>query len=307
MNTCALSDTKQPTCFNQEHIELISQYVPNAKTLQDIQQSTGCEDDICILNSINLNQSEKDKIILETQKPSTISYDHNHWLNNTEIDNVMTQFRCKFPGFGHGFIHMIDLKQFDPANVKKFDYQVYQVDEVDMPKEIKNGLIQRGLLKGSMEEFKSKVSTKNDAPLHSYGIVCNTDSSRGGGQHWFAIFISTDGRDEYGKPKITIELFNSAGGGVNNQQFNDFWQTMALNIARETGLCCEYKIVSSLKHQSDSTGNCGSYSLFYIYARLQGAKSDEFNNPHKKITDNRMRDFRQVCFKLETDENSLSF
>ena len=98
---------------------------------------------------------------------------------------------------------------------------------------------------------------------------------------------------------ILIEVFNSAGTDINSKAFQQFWQTKKLEIAQITGCRCEYKLVSTIQHQNDDTGNCGSYSLFYIYSRLKNAKPEEFNIPGKKITDAVMQKFRSVCFRTK--------
>lgn len=305
---CALStdSNTSKSCFNDKHIQLITQYTDGG-TLHEIQKETNCfgkESDLCILEKVKLSEEVKSKIERESFKVPTNSFDKDYWLNNTEIDTVMSQLRCLYPGFAHGFIHMCDIKAFRPANIKSFDYEVYPATETDFANEFKHGLIKRGLISGDPNEYKPKLSTYENAPLRSYGIVCNTDSSRGSGQHWFALFISTDRKnpDNTALPMISIELFNSAGGGSKNKEFEDFWRKQAMAISQATGLRCTFEIITNIAHQGN-TGNCGSYSLFYIYCRLKGTHPSEFNNPQKKITDYAMQKFRTVCFRI--DENSI--
>ncbi len=303
MSECALNAKKNNnnSCFTSDQVSLLTEYT-SGNSIAEIKQETNCNNDKCILDKVNIPEKIKDKLIRETFKAPTGSYDHNYWLNNTEIDTVMSQFRHKYPGFAHGFIHMIDLKAFNPANIKTFDYSVFSVTEVDFPNEINYGLIKRGLLSGTAN-YQSKLSTYNNVPFHSYGIICNTDSSKGSGQHWFALFISTDQKDpeNTAKPWIRIELFNSAGDGVSNKDFNEFWTKTAMNISKLTGLLCTFDIITTIQHQSTETGNCGAYSLFYIYSRLNGVHPSEFNNPHKPIRDYSMKKFREVCFKIDND------
>lgn len=291
---CALNvpPNDEGSCFSPEHIKDLQsalENVPKHSSIRDIKKSLKCTDDQCVLEKVNLESETKGKIQREALKPVTNSFNHEHWLNNTEIDTVMSQFRRRFPGFSHAFIHMIDLKDFAPANLHSFDYPVISATNTDFGQEFD-------------PKTECKLSTWKNAPLKSYGVVCNTDSSRGSGQHWFAVYIAGDQRDpqDTSKPYYRIELFNSAGGGVNNKLFNTFWEEQAQKIAKSTGLRCEYiDAVSNIQHQSPQTGNCGSYSLFYIYSRLLGEPSDEFNNPSKPIRDNSMRKFREFCFQLK--------
>lgn len=303
MTICALNkDSKDNTCFSADHVDILTKYT-DANTLAQVKEKTQCVDDICVLEKVDMPIEIKGKIEREALKAPASSFDHNYWLNNTEIDTVMSQFRVQNPGFAHAFIHMIDIKDFKPQNLETFDYKVHPVDspEVDLGKEIAVGLCRRGAITKEVQDYVCKLSTAKNAPLTSFGVICNTDSSKGSGQHWFAVYISTDRRDpeNTSKPMVVIEVFNSAGGGSKDSEFQAFWEKKATEIARETGLKCIRETVTEIPHQSSKTGNCGSYSLFYIYARLNGVHPSEFNNPDAPVTDYSMRKFREVCFRLD--------
>lgn len=290
---CALGkpEDENGLCLLEIHDDLILNYT-DTSTLITVKQS--CDDEICVLEKIKIPEQIAESIKREALKPEVDSMDHNYWLNNTEIDSIMSQLRVQYPGFTHGFIHMSDLVSFSPANKKTFLYDVLDVDKINFGQEFKLAL----------EGLPGKLSTTIDkntglaTPLKSFGIICNTDSSKGSGQHWFAIYISTDYKDpmDTSKPWIRIELFNSGGGGSSNKFFDEFWLKKSIEIANETGYKCTFDIITNIKHQSDKTGNCGAYSLFYIYSRLNGTKAEEFNNPNYTINDNAMKKFREVCF-----------
>lgn len=305
MSECALGTkpNAEGSCLSKDHLVLITHYT-GLPTLKKVKEVTDCKDDACVVQKANIPEEKKEQIKREAFKAPVESNDHSYWLNNTQIDTIMSQLRLRFPGFAHGFIHMIDLEAFKPTNVNSFDYPVIPAPETNFPKEIKAGLVKQGVIGGSLEgqAGDTSLSTHNDAPLKSYGIVCNTDSSKGSGQHWFALYISTDQKDpeDTSKKMITIELFNSAGGGTVNEDFNAFWNQQALAIAKETGLRCVFNDkVTTIQHQSNETGNCGAYSLFYIYCRLQGVSPEEFNNPQKPVSDYSMQKFRGELFKVE--------
>lgn len=304
MSDCALNakPNELGSCLPKESIKEIV-HKGDGNTLEEVKKNTNCTTDICLLDNVEIDTQKKEKLKRIFLKAPTASFDHNHWLNNTEVDTIMSQFRVKFPGFAHGFIHMIDLKSFEPSNISSFDYDVLPIDKINLPKEIKAGLVKSGRIQGPFD-YTPRISTFQNVPLSSYGIICNTDSSSGSGKHWFAIFISTDQRDpdNASKPLIQIELFNSAGGGSSNESFDNYWINKAADISRETGLKCCFKPITSLQHQRSDTGNCGSYSLFYIYARLKGAHPNEFDNPSKPISDHKMKQFRTVCFCLNDND-----
>lgn len=310
MTECALNakPNEQGSCLSKDGIAEVVKHA-SGNTLEEVKKNTNCDTDLCILEAIDLPVNLKEKIKRESLKAPTASFDHNHWLNNTEVDSIMSQFRINYPGFAHGFIHMIDLKSYEPGNVKSFDYNVESVSKTDLPKEFKTGLIERRIIpECECNDHESILSTYKNVPLSSYGIICNTDDSSGSGQHWFCIFISTDQKDpdDVSVPMIQIELFNSGGGGSGNTDFDCFWVKQASKIARETGLKCIFKIVTTLKHQRPDTGNCGSYSLFYIYSRLRGVHPSHFNNPKKIISDHEMREFRKVCFTIDEDTSAFT-
>lgn len=288
---CALGrENGSNTCFDKNHIETISKYT-TAETISDIKKETRCADDICIIQSIDIPVAEKMKIEREAFKTKAESLDGNYWINNTEIDSCMSQLRRQFPGFAHTFIHMSDLKSFLPSDVHTYDYKVYPLTEIDLPE-----CINAALHKSPC----GKLSTFNDSPLKSIGIVFNTDTSKGSGQHWFAVYISMDQPDENDskKNKIVIEVFNSAGVDITQGSFQEYWTKQRLAIAKVTNHTCEYKLVSNIPHQRDDTGNCGAYSLYYIYRRLKGDSPRIFNNAQHKITDDAMQKFRSVLFRV---------
>ncbi len=301
MTDCALNTkpNNNGSCLSEEHTQLLSEYIGDIENIIN-----KCDNDECVLDSVNIPHEVKGKIKRETMKVPTQEISSTYWLNNTEIDNVMSQFRIKYPGFAHSFIHMCDLKSFNPSNINTFDYPVYSVHDIDFANEFRHALTIQKKINKPDDSFVSKISTYNDAPMTSFGIVCNTDSSNGSGQHWFCIYISTDhpDPDNTSKPWIRIELFNSAGGGCSSNIFNKFWNEQAIKISNATGLKCTFDVVTNIQHQRDDTGNCGSYSLFYIYSRLNNCLPREFDNPKQPITDYAMLKFRSVCFKIDNSD-----
>ncbi len=283
MSECALNSSPvNGTCFDADASKTIASAV-GVSTLDQAKKKLNCSTDACLVASTpNLTDAERHKIDNQYLKPYTGSYDGNYWLSNTEIDSCMSQLRDKFPGFGYSFIHMVDLKMFPPNNLSMLDYEVLPVTEIDFASEFQNC---------GARDTCSKISTKDNKPLTSYGVVFNTDTSNGSGQHWYAIYISTD------NGPITIELFNSSGNEISTPTFNDFWTKTALDISEALDTTCEFKITSRIKHQKDNTGNCGAYSLFYIYARLSGISPLEFDKPDSTVRDISMESFRKYLFR----------
>lgn len=295
MNSSKCALNKNPndgSCLDNKHVAILTQHT-TANTLKELKTELKCNDDECILEKINIPTVVEERIKREAFKAVAESLDGNYWMNNTEIDNVLSQMRKDFPGFAHTFIHMSDIKTFPPSNLNSFEYKPPALTEINLGECLKGAINKQPPCK--------TLSTHDNVPLKSIGIVFNTDTSSGSGQHWFAVYISIDHKDPTnpGKPLILIEVFNSAGTDINSKTFQEFWQNQTIQISQITKCKCEYKLVSTIQHQNDNTGNCGSYSLFYIYSRLKGAKPVEFNIPGKKITDATMKKFREVCFRTK--------
>lgn len=141
MSLCALNATPngEGSCFKPEQVSLVTKYT-DGNMLPEIKRETKCPDDKCVLEKLNLPEEVKSKIEREAFKAPTASFDHNHWLNNTETDTIMSQMRHPFPGFAHGCILMIDLKTFNPTHIHSFDYPDHPVGEIDFAMEILSGL-----------------------------------------------------------------------------------------------------------------------------------------------------------------------
>ncbi len=288
---CALNraPNAQGSCLDSAHIQTIAQHA-KGNSIAEIRKETQCTSDECILTKIELPVEVRDRITREALKTKAGSLHGNYWINNTEIDTCLSQMRKQYPGFAHTFIHMSDMKTFPPSNLHSYNYQVHPLTDINLPECLKGAL--------TKQPPCPQLSTVDNSPLKSIGIVFNTDRSTGSGQHWFAVYISIDAKDPLSpnKAMITIEVFNSSGLDIDSKPFQKYWAEQCIEIARFTGHTCKYKLVSTVAHQRDDTGNCGSYSLFYIYSRLKGAHPEEFNRPNKKITDETMQKFRSVLF-----------
>ena len=58
---------------------------------------------------------------------------------------------------------------------------------------------------------------------------------------------------------------------------------------------CIFKKVTDIEHQRSDTANCGSYSLYYIWKRLNGTSSEYFAN--NQIIDEDMESFRKFLWR----------
>lgn len=118
----------------------------------------------------------------------------------------------------------------------------------------------------------------------SLGVVLNTDVHTGRGIHWFCLFCNLTSNP------MTVEFFNSSGQSPRPEMhawFIKIKRIMPVKII----------IVSNIKHQKDTESECGPYSLYYIWSRLNGIPHKVFNE--KRIKDSKMIEFRKTLFRKE--------
>jgi len=222
-----------------------------------------------------------EKILLKYFKPTAKRLDGDYWLNNTEIDFIQYQFQINFTGYYYSYIHMIDLNMYDPNNKNHIlnHNKIVPINSINFINELKN--------------INSQLTY--NGKLKNYGIVCNTDLSSGSGIHWFSIFI------DFTASPITIEYFNSSGYDLTygrhkseRHKFYKFFINLSDDLNRN-GFKSEFIKVTDIEHQRSDTANCGSYSLFYIWRRLNKLPYTYFKN--NKITDEDMEKFRTFLWR----------
>lgn len=238
--------------------------------------------ELCIIEIIKEKNNDSklksvmNKALLTYFKPVTKSFDGNYWLNNTEIDSIQYQFQTLFKGYYYSNIHMIDLVMFNPNNqhLMQNGHKIKSIKEINF-----------------IDELKGENSKLNyNGELKNYGMVVNTDSSNGGGVHWFSIFI------DFQATPITIEYFNSSGYDIKNINFKKYLMNLADEITREVRKCVFLQI-TDIQHQKNSTANCGSYALLFLYKRLKKTPYEYFAK--NKITDEQTEAFRKFLFRLK--------
>ena len=129
----------------------------------------------------------------------------------------------------------------------------------------------------------SKLIKKYD----SLGVVMNTDVSTGSGIHWFCLYC-----DLSAKP-VTLEYFNSSGNPPRKQI--QAWLIRTKQLLAEKKIACDIIRVSNIEHQKDTETECGPYSLYYIWSRLNGIPYKHFDQ--SRIKDKKMQEFRETLFR----------
>lgn len=122
------------------------------------------------------------------------------------------------------------------------------------------------------------------------GCIINSDVYQGSGKHWMALFADA-------RSKVwTIEFFNSSGNSPAAEWVNWMMKTKNImeTIIEDNKLKNKVRIikVTNVRHQQ-SKSECGVYSLFYLWARINKVPPEYFANP---VPDQFMFEFRHHLF-----------
>lgn len=242
---------------------------PDEKILDAVKQKTKCSTEECVLKNKEFQRASSQKNIAESisnLKPSGPAHS-TQLLNNKNIDDVLSKLCTKFKNFKHMEFQMIDF-----AGVKNQNGSYATVNGTSItPTEL-----------GTIDMIDDVIAKGNT----TFGVVMNTDKRTGNGIHWFSLFC------DFKSEPYTIEYFNSSG----NKPVREIcdWIQKTTTRVRE-----KYKatpvILSGLVHQTASETECGPYSLYYIWNRLNDIPASNFQK--KAIPDAEMIKFRQMLFK----------
>ena len=250
-------------------------------------EKTNCDSELCVLKTVNICAENKNASVMRI-KPKGPAHNTN-LLTNTNIDDVLARLsqlqcsdlhvRCKTKnshvGYNKEFYHMhFQMIDFAGEKDSSGNWAIRQRMTI-APTELGTiSMVKDVILKG----FKT------------FGVVLNTDVRTGGGIHWFSLFC------DFRKNPCTIEYFNSSGNKPRTQ-IQDWLIKTAEEINSSTICKAKIVILSGLVHQRDTESECGLYSLYYIWNRLNGVPAMSFQD--KRIPDAKMTKFRDSCFRSE--------
>lgn len=305
-NICTL-ESKESNCIPKKNLQIISEVInedehdisdtPNI-IIKKLSNKLECNNinniqntELCILKKIEKNTNNKElkqavgKQLLAYFKPIAKRLDGNYWLNNSEIDMIQYQFQNLFEGYYYSFIHMIDFNMYPPQVI---DY-IKDSDKIK-PIHAINFI-------DELQKNKNRIFNFN-GDLKYFASVFNTDVSTGTGIHWISFFI------DFTAHPITIEYFNSSGYPLTNgehphyrKKCYEFYINLADDLTR-AGYDAKFIQVTNIEHQRSNTANCGSYSLYYIWKRLNGIPYSYFSD--NKILDEDMENFRSFLWRTKS-------
>lgn len=254
---------------NHLHDKNIKSMDTDKDIVDSIKKDLKCDTEECVLKNPHFVKDYMKNDIKESLgriKPDGPS-DSTNLLNNINIDEVLKRLTLK-----HKDLYHMDFQMIDFAGEKDSSGWIIKNGQKITPTEL--GKI----------DMATDVTAKN---YKTFCVVMNTDVRTGGGIHWFSLFC------DFRTNPITIEYFNSSGNKP-VKQIQD-WLIKTEENLRASGHNAKVVILSGLIHQQDSETECGLYSLYYIWNRLNGIPPQNFQN--KRIPDSMMYKFRKHCFK----------
>lgn len=269
---CALYLGKRPNepCSSEPVIERIAEAVgargdSAAEKLQHAKEALGCGTEVCVLKKM---AGQLPREVIEREINTHIKLHgptDTALLSNEHIDRTLQQWRGL-------------RKDFFAYNFNMIDYAKYSWRD------------------GAVQNEPDTLATVDWRDLYNNGFRCsacviNSDSYHGRGKHWMALFVDTRGADRW-----SVEFFNSSGNAPAAAWVNWLIKTRDQLETIQPRPKVEIIRVCNIRQQQSKT-ECGVYSLFYIWARLNNYPP-EFFQEHI-IPDQFMMEFRQHLFRNE--------
>ena len=117
-----------------------------------------------------------------------------------------------------------------------------------------------------------------------FGCAINTDTSSGSGIHWFAFFVNLE------KKPYTIEFFDSTGRSM-DPQVREYAMTLKADLEKAK---LPVQLIENRRVHQRENSECGVYTSFYIYARVNGYSFKDFQT--EIIPDSEIKKFREGMF-----------
>jgi hypothetical protein len=132
--------------------------------------------------------------------------------------------------------------------------------------------------------------------------IINSDTYDGTGKHWMTLFV--DARDASATPHWTVEFFNSAAVRPEAEWLEWMVKTKGELLKVNPRANVEMVCICKVWHQH-SKSECGPYSIFYTWARLNGVPPKYFME--NVVPDQIMFEFRQHLFGKVAQGQSFNF
>jgi len=199
---------------------------------------SSCNKEDCWLDVIRDPDEKKklDKFLFSPDHPKEWIKDHDAWLSNYDINDVLRQYEAKYANF-----------EYIEATPIDFDKK---------PKSMNGECVREDLCKFSLAEHIRKGKTK-------IAIVFNLGKHDEDGSHWMAMFIDVQ--------HALIFYFDSASNPTPDEVtlFKDriIEQGKNLNTQKMKSIDFRYETNGSFEHQKTDS-ECGMYVMYFIITMI---------------------------------------
>ena len=247
-NTCYTHDilTKLRDAYNKNNPQTqIADFHPKDIWTELKTRLTNCKTEDCWLSQLPENEKKYlDKKIFRPDQPPEWRKNHNEWLSNYDIFDVLYQYEETYPNF----------EFLGPTSID-FDAKLSEKEHTCVTEEI---------CKISLPALKKRG-------INKIGIVFNLDKHNEPGSHWTSMFI------DFGKR--IIYYFDSAANPTPTEitQLKD----RLIDQGKQLHPKIHFTYHENFPHTHQHTNTeCGMYSLFFIITMLTGMVENE--NPKLK-------------------------
>lgn len=284
ISECSIYLNKNTTCVSNNILTDISRIldINHSDIMSHAKKQLNCDSEKCVLMKLE-QKLGRDRVANEISLRLKISGPtDNKLLSNVNIDKVMNQFTTYFNDFYPYKFNMLNYASYSYVD----GYVYHQPDTLAT-------ILFTDLYNGRINNKKYRCAA----------CVINSDTYQGAGKHWMALFVDTRSTKKY-----TVEFFNSSGNAPAPEFINwlEKTKTGLELITEDENSNIPVSIIrsSSQRHQKSKT-ECGLYSLFYIWARLNNIPPEYFMQNH--IPDQLMFEFRQHLFDDPTRKRISKF
>jgi hypothetical protein len=278
---CAHHMEQKQICSPESVVEKIGRFIGAAGASQDVifdkgKKKYNCSHESCVL--IKVAEATGDKTIrhvLDTFFKPNGPADTHDWLSNINIDEVLDQIAKKHKDFLH-----IPFQMRDFAEIQPNPGQIERMKRAMSSDELEQALMRNLSTVDLAKKYKQGYLR--------YGVVFNTDTSKGPGQHWFCLY------GDMSTTPMTLEYFNSTGEPPLDE-IRIWMDTTRHHLTKKLGRPTE--VVDQVRRHQTDGHSCGPYALYYIMSRLEGVPARVFQT--EIIPDEIMHRFRPHLFRRE--------
>lgn len=306
---CALTRRGQATCLREDIVRRmakrisagVSEYTDIEEVMRALMKKTGCTDEKCVLMAaqkiglLSANEAGIEEQLAFKQEGPTDASLFSDRVIQAQLYAWMYQFR-NFWAYNFNMLDYSDKCLREGRVLRKPD-TLATVAWTDLYKGKCPVPVGLHPTPAAQQMLAAKC-----AGVRCGACVINSDTYDGHGKHWMALFV--DARDTSETPRWTVEFFNSAAIRPETA-----WLEWMAKTKLELQKCnprarVETVCVCRIWHQH-SKSECGPYSIFYVWARLNDIPAKYFME--HVVPDQMMFEFRQHLFNTNQVNEKFDF